>query len=143
MKKIILLLGFICGSVIGVNAQTGQAKDYPGISHNKTSPADRARHEAERAEKQLGLTAEQKSKWENAARERATANEPLREKLAGTTAPEEKRELQKQLKGNKDHFESTVYGFLTPEQKNKYEQMKKERRENRKHAKNSDKIPAE
>lgn len=138
MKNLILSFIVVSGLISTINAQEsqtgGQPKNLPQERKNP-SPDERARHEANKAERQLGLDAEQKVKWEAAARERASVNLPLKEKLAGATTPEERKKLHQQLKASNDKFEDSVNGFLNAEQKTKFAQVKKERREARKNRK--------
>lgn len=91
------------------------------------TPEDKAKMEAQRAAKQLTLTTEQQTSWEAAALKRNSANKPLHDKLQGSTTPEERKELHKQAKVNNDAFKTKVEAFLTPEQKVKMEEIKKER----------------
>ncbi|MCC6370813.1 MAG: hypothetical protein IT236_07410, partial [Bacteroidia bacterium] len=48
-----------------------------------------------------------------------------REKLNGSTTPEERKELRDKAKANNEKFNTTVNTFLTPEQKTKFDAMKK------------------
>jgi Spy/CpxP family protein refolding chaperone len=90
----------------------------------------RVKNQSAKAEKELGLNAEQKAKWEAAVRERITANKPIKEKLQGSTTPEERKKLQGDAKANMKKFDESVSLFLTPEQKAKYEAKKKEKKDN-------------
>ena len=78
------------------------------------------------------MNAEQKTKWENAARERAVANSGIKEKMKGSTTPEERKQLHGQLKVNNQKFDESVNGFLNADQKAKYDQRKNDRMEKRK-----------
>jgi hypothetical protein len=135
MKKTMLSLILVTGIAISVNAQSAVSKTSSENTHvkriqNKT-PEERAKREADKAEKDLSLTAEQKTKWQNATLERMKANEPLREKMQGSTTPDERKSLHQQMKTNTDAFDATVSGFLNPEQKTKWEQSKQDRKVNR------------
>lgn len=90
---------------------------------------EKAQQGANRAEKKLGLNADQKAKWLAASKERIAANEPIRTKLQGSTTPQERKALHAQAEANNDKFETTVKGFLTPEQTMVFEKMKKEKQE--------------
>lgn len=90
------------------------------------TPEEKAKMETQRATKQLALTTEQQTKWEAAALKRNSANKPLHDKLQGSTTPEERKELHKQVNENNKVFKTTVEAFLTPEQKVKMEEIKKE-----------------
>ncbi len=128
MKKIILSLALVTGLASLSNAQdaTKTTATKKEAKQNQT-PEERAKKGAGWAEKKLGLNAQQKSDWEVAAQKRIMANQPLREKLKGSTSPEERKELHKQVKANMEAFDVSVNAFLTPEQKTKYEAIKKER----------------
>lgn len=129
MKKLILSLAVFtltAGTVLSQDAQKGTSK---GENMKNKTPEERAKHNANVAEKKLGLTADQKVKFEAAALERINANMPLREKLKGSTTPEERKTTRNQIKTNHDKFETTVETFLTPEQKTKWDSTKKERKD--------------
>lgn len=132
MKKIILSLALVTGLATLSNAQdatTGTATKKEA-KQNQT-PEERAKKGAAWAEKKLGLNAQQKSDWEVAALKRIMANQPHHEKLKGSTTPEERKELHKQVKANMEAFDVSVNAFLTPEQKTKYEAIKKEKQNKR------------
>ncbi|MGZ3919133.1 MAG: hypothetical protein ACXVNM_08085 [Bacteroidia bacterium] len=139
MKKIILALTLVAGLTtvsIAQDTKQGPSKEKGG---KNLSPEDRAKKSANRAEKEFSLTADQKTKWEAATLERIKANAPLREKMKGSTTPEERKKLHADAKVNIDKFENTVKGFLTAEQKTKFdaktEEMKKKRMEHQKDGK--------
>jgi Spy/CpxP family protein refolding chaperone len=120
MKKKILAIALLATLSLAVNAQDMK----PGKGKMKNMEGQ-AKHNGDKIAKELGLTDEQKTKWEAAAKERMTANLPLREKLKGATTPEERKSLRTQAKANNDKFDASVNTFLTPEQKAKFEEMKK------------------
>ena len=132
MKKIVLALCLVSSLTVNLKAQNQELA--PARSENRTHkdlPAvtveERAKKDAERAEKKLALSSDQKAKWELAALEKARANESLATKMKGSTTPEERKAIHSQMRSNKDKFNTTVSSLLTPEQKTKYEQMKKDR----------------
>jgi hypothetical protein len=134
MKKIILSIAFvtaISGTIMAQDAATAT----PATATTKKqmrrdmAPADRAKAGATWAEKKLGLNAQQKADWEAAALARISANQPLRDKLKGSTTPAERKDIGMQVKANKDAFDAKVNGFLTPEQKTKYDQIKQKHME--------------
>lgn len=130
MKKLILSLILASGMACSLQAQNHQnAHSKQSHQREKLSPDERARREADKAEKQLGLSAEQKAKWEAAVLGRVAANMPLKEKLSGSTTPEERQEIRRQLKDNRDKFETSVDAFLNADQKTKFAELKKEHRE--------------
>lgn len=85
---------------------------------------EKAAKEANKAEKELGLNADQKSKWQSAALTRINANKPLIEKMQGSTTPEERKQLKSQIKTNGQSFDQTVNAMLTPEQQAKWTNWK-------------------
>lgn len=91
------------------------------------TPEERAKKGANHAEKKLGLTAQQKADWEVAALKRALVNQPLHEKLKGSTTPEERQAIHKEMKANNEAFETSVNFFLTADQKTKFAAMKADR----------------
>ncbi|MCE3258633.1 MAG: hypothetical protein K0S12_274 [Bacteroidetes bacterium] len=144
MKKIILSLALITAMTGAVNAQEGSKP----ASREKTqkaqmTPEERAKKGAERAGKELGLSAEQKTQWEAAALERIKANQPLHEKMKGSTTPEERKSLHAQGKANVEKFDATVTAFLTAEQKTKWTAMKEKRKAARKNKKDQNMIDDE
>lgn len=132
MKKLILSLAVFtltAGTVLAQDAEKSGKGQGKGQSMKNSTPEERAKQRANAAEKKLGLTADQKVKFEAAVLERINANMPLREKLKGSTTPEERKATREQIKANHDKFETTVDAFLTPEQKSKWETAKKERKD--------------
>ena len=133
MKKLILSLALVTGLTMAFNAQsTGRHGGTKGDRMKNATPQEKAKHDADKAEKELTLTADQKIKWEGAALERINANAPMHEKMKGTTTPEERKTLHAQTKVNGDKFDAEVSAFLTADQKTKFEQMKKDRHSKRK-----------
>lgn len=128
-KTMIVMTAFVAMNT----AAFAQELQQPATGVSKTQKADltpeeRAKKGANHAEKKLGLDATQKANWEVAALKRNMANQPLHEKLKGSTTPEDRKEIHKQMKANNDAFEVSVNGFLTAEQKTKFAAMKEERR---------------
>jgi periplasmic protein CpxP/Spy len=129
MKKVILSALLACGLAFPGNAQdTKTPPETKGEKRKNATPEERAKHDANRAEKELGLSADQKSKWETAALERIKSNMPVRDKMKGSTTPEERKTLHGQAKTNMEKFDNDVKGFLSPEQKTKWEKMKEDRK---------------
>lgn len=138
MKKIILSIALVTALNSATKAQDATTTS-PAAATTKAeakkqvrremSPADRAKSGANWAEKKLGLNAQQKADWEAAALARITANQPLREKLKGSTTPAERKDIGAQVKANREAFDAKVNGFLTPEQKTKFDQIKQEHME--------------
>lgn len=101
-------------------APAGQKKDMKNVT-----PEEQAKMEVNRADKQLGLNQEQKAKWMEAAVKRITANRPLREKMKGSTTPEERKKLHEVARSNREAFDASIAALLKPEQVEKYEEMKR------------------
>jgi periplasmic protein CpxP/Spy len=137
MKKIMLALALVAGlSRVSLAQDTKQEHPHQKGDKTKLSLEDRAKRSANRAEKEFTLTADQKTKWEAATLERLKANAPLHEKMKGSTTPDERKKIHAEAKTNIDKFETTVKGFLTAEQKTKFDaktaEIKKKREEHRK-----------
>ncbi|MBA3682370.1 MAG: hypothetical protein H0W73_14600 [Bacteroidetes bacterium] len=125
MKKIILSLALVTGlSSMNYAQDATKATATKKEAKKEHTPEERAKKAATWAEKKLGLNADQKSQWEVAALKRVMANQPYHEKLKGSTTPEERKELRGNMKTNYDAFETSVNGFLTPEQKSKFDAIK-------------------
>ena len=133
MKNIIFVATVFL--ILGLNtsfiAQSDKSQAKPGGKKElkNAPPEERAKMEANKAEKQLGLDNDQKIKWEAAALQRIKANMPVREKLSGATTPDERKKLHEVAKSNRDIFETTVSAILKPEQVAKFEELKKQRRD--------------
>ncbi|MFO0323321.1 MAG: hypothetical protein ACK504_12945 [Bacteroidota bacterium] len=133
MKKIILSIALVAGLTTLSNAQDATiTKSQKQQQKKDQTPEERAKRRANWAEKTLGLNATQKADWEVAALKRIIANQLLRDKLKGSTTPEERKGLHEQVKANNDAFDGTVGGFLTPEQKTKFETIKKNKHDTHK-----------
>jgi len=130
MKKIILSIALVTGLTMAGYAQDTKsaAGTTKGDKKKNGTPEERAKASANHAEKKLGLTADQKSKWEAATLTRINANAPHREKWKGSTTPDERKTLHSQMKANIDKFDADVNGFLTADQKTKFTQIKEERK---------------
>lgn len=129
MKTLILTFAM----AFGVTMLSYSQNENNSVLEKKTvkkdqTPEEKAKMETQRATKQLGLTTQQQTDWEAAALQRNTANKPLHDKLQGSTTPEERKELHKQMNVNNETFKTTVETFLTTEQKVKMEEIKKEHR---------------
>lgn len=134
MKSKTLVVMMATGLSLALTAQTNPPANMGAnkpIPHQNLSVDQRAQRNSQKAAKDLGLNADQTSKWEMAAKERMTANQPIREKLMGSTTPEERKQLHQQSKAINDKFDAAVTGFLTPEQKTKWETIKKQKMDER------------
>lgn len=128
MKKLVLIIAVSAASVFHIHAQSGQGGGG-NSGYSKQSPEDRANKDAEWAEQQLGLSADQKVKWHDASLQKINANEPIREKMKATSDQSEKQTLGAQMRENSQKFDVTVSAFLTADQKTKWDQVKEERKE--------------
>lgn len=125
MKKLILAASLVAGlSTISLSQPTSTVQPVQKHQHEKLSPEERAKKDAGRAEKDLGLNSTQKSQWEAASLKMMAANKPYRDKMSGSTTPEERMELKKQMRVNAKVFDDEVDGFLTPDQKAKWAELR-------------------
>ena len=131
MNKLVLAICLVSSLTIISRAQTTNSQStvtaQKGQKH--LTPEQRAKRDADMAQQKLGLSAEQKVKWEEAGLDRIRRGEPIKTKMRGPTTPEERKELQSQMEANKERYLSTIAAILTPEQKVKYDQFQKEREE--------------
>ena len=129
-KKIIQSVALVCGLVFTAlpAAAQEQAKGTRTQANKDMSPEAKAKQETQNATKKLGLSADQASSWEKASLTRINASKPYMEKMQGSTTPQERKELKVKLKENGAQFDNTVNGFLTAEQKTKWDEWKKEKR---------------
>ena len=125
------MAGTISAQEYNVTAPT--AVEYKQeVSKQDLSPDERASREAEHMAQKLALNAEQKEQWRAAALERLLANAPLKEKMRGSTTPEERHALRAKVRENQMEFDRKVQESLTAEQKTKLEAHRAERREHKK-----------
>lgn len=142
MKKLILSAVALTVLCLGqMNAQTANA---PAANQDQKAPMTPEQEAAKHATKlttQLGLNDEQKAKVQALDLDRINANRALRDKeRAAANNEEERKTLRQQVKANNDKFQSSVMDILTPEQKTKWEEQKKEMKE-KKEEKNSANQP--
>jgi hypothetical protein len=93
------------------------------------TPEQRADKEAQKMKEKLGLNEDQQQKWRQASLERHGANDPLKQKMQGSTTPEERANLRKEMRSNDVAFNNKVMSFLNEDQKKKLEEHRKSRRE--------------
>lgn len=125
-----MTIGLFTNQLFAQNSPKGASKES---KQQQLSPDERAQKETDMAEKKLGLTAEQKQKWETAAKTRLYNNSPLKEKMQGSTTPEERKTIREQIHANNQAFDSQVQSFLNEDQKLKFDSMKKEYQEKKRH----------
>ena len=125
-KQIVIPFMLICFMAMAGFSQSPNAA--PAAKDKSQKPPvnaeDKAAKEANKAEKELGLTPDQKSKWQAAALTRINANKPLVEKMQGSTTPEERKQLKSQIRTNGQSFDQTVNAMLAPEQQAKWKTWK-------------------
>lgn len=129
MKKWIFISALAASSLL--NAQDVNVAKAPETVKTE-KPEQRAQRDANRASESLGLSPEQKAKWESAALERINANAPLKEKLKSSSSDGDKKQIRDQMRLNAKRFDETVSAFLSPEQKAKWDTQKQERKEKHK-----------
>ncbi|MDX2172693.1 MAG: hypothetical protein SFY56_06190 [Bacteroidota bacterium] len=142
MKKLMLSLALVTGLALASSAQDSPTSKT-GTQKKQHTPEEHAKHGAKWATKNLGLTADQTPKWEAAALTRINANAPLREKLKGSTTPDERKATHQQMKANMEKFDAEVNGFLTPEQKTKWEKIKADKKAKHKAIKGGEEVDLE
>ncbi|MGE0567659.1 MAG: hypothetical protein AB7O73_06895 [Bacteroidia bacterium] len=140
MKKVALILMACLGFASMSVAQEGKTASKSDVKkQNKDlSPEERAKKASQHAAKKLTLNEEQKANWEVAALKRIMVNQPIKEKLKGSTTPEERKQMHQQIRENNKAFDESVNGFLTDTQKVSYEKWKAEKRKKGKPKKGKD-----
>jgi periplasmic protein CpxP/Spy len=121
MKKTIIVLALL--AVSGLTSAQTTAPSPGGTRPERMkdlTPDERAAREAEKMTEKLGLNAEQKQRWQEAATERLAVNKPLKDKLESSTTPAERKQLKAQMRQNGEAFDKKVGGFLNEDQKKKY-----------------------
>jgi protein CpxP len=117
-KHILTFILFVSMVTIGFAQQVPQA----GGQRQQGTPEERAKRGAEMMEKNLSLSAEQKTRIYDASLERTKSTEALR-----AAAGEGNRPDMTQIKALNDKYEAVIAATLTAEQKTKYEEMKAQR----------------
>ncbi len=118
-----LLTGFLATVAFAQKPDVATPASKTG-QKTQMKPEDKALKESNKAEKELALNAEQKAKWQAAALTRINANQPLIEKMQGSTTPEERKQLKSQIRTNGQTFDQTVSAMLTTEQQSKWQTWK-------------------
>lgn len=150
MKKSLFTLALVGGLAFAGLSQEAKPQGKANAKPQKQkqekmnqSPEERAKKEADHAEKELGLTADQKVKWETAALTRIRANAPLRDKMKGSTTPDERKSLRTEARANVQKFDADVKSFLTDDQKTKWDAHKEKRKEKMKNQHKGKKVDAD
>lgn len=134
MKKIIVLFvaaafsitaGFAQGNDQADKQDCKDKKDRPDTEKAPKTPEQRADACANRMEKDLGLSADQKTKVRNLALTRAKKMDELRTKYKGKEG--DKQLWKDERKKVRDEFHAGVKAVLSPEQFAKWEEQKKKK----------------
>jgi len=120
-------------SILTMGSSFAQISNPPAMGNEKgqrppLKPEEKAIKEATRAEKELGLSSEQKLKWQEAALIRIKANQPLAEKMKGSTTPEERKQIKSEMKTNAQTFDAKVNSMLSTSQQEKWKSMKESKK---------------
>jgi Spy/CpxP family protein refolding chaperone len=123
MKKLLMIAAIFTMTFAGAFAQRGQGGPKGGQQKESLTPEQRAERITTKMTEELGLTEDQKKKVYQINLENAQKREVQR------AAMEEERkakrtEMQAQAKAQNEQIEA----ILTPEQKTKWEEVKKENR---------------
>lgn len=122
MKKVFSFLLVLAASAAFAQAPQGECKNPPPPP---PSPAERANHLTDRMEKDLALTPEQKTKVHALTLTREQKLDELREKYKG----QDKSVWANERKKVRDEFDEGLKKTVTAEQYQKWEQIKKDRKD--------------
>ncbi len=127
MKNLLLatLLLFAAGNTVCAQEKMSKSKQE---SRKELTPEERAKNQAERAAKKLNLNEQQKADWEVAALKRILVNQPHRDVLKGSTTPEQRKDVRKQINENNKAFEVSINAFMNETQKQAYKAWKEEKK---------------
>jgi hypothetical protein len=114
MKRLILMIAMGIGSVAITMGQEGFKTDSQ--SGENATPEQKAERSATKAKKQLSLSDDQFTRWQEAALEKARVNEPIHRQLKGSTTPAERKQLHADLRRNNEAFDKKIEGILTADQ---------------------------
>lgn len=131
MKKQLIIMALLSVMSVGL-AQEKNEKVNEKPKREMLTPDEAAKREADKMAKELSLDEAQRKAWQNAVVERINANKPIREKMKGSTTPEERKALRTEMRENHKKFREKTEALLNPEQKKTYENWKKTKREERK-----------
>lgn len=125
MKRIFAITLLLVGFTATAIAQTATSK---GNGQNKKTPEERATNYANKLEKELGLSGEQKTKVHDLALARANKMKELRDKYKD----QDKKVWKEERKKVRDEFHNGMKSTLSPEQYAKWIEMQKKKAENMK-----------
>lgn len=124
MKKLFSILLVLAASAAFAQAPQGECKNPPPQPPPHKTAEERASHFSDRMEKDLGLDADQKKKVQALALTREQEMDKLREAHKG----QEKSTWANERKKVRDDFDAGMKKTLSPEQLQKWEQIKKDRK---------------
>lgn len=119
MKKSILFLAMLFITAASLMAQNNAGTNKGG----KKTPEERADKYADKMQKDLGLTAEQRNKVRDLALTRAKKMDELRDKYKGKEG--DKQVWKDERKKARDEFHAGMKSVLSPEQFAKWEAQRK------------------
>lgn len=122
MKHITLIALYILGFQCGFAQFQKHAPDKNTSTVN-ISPETRARKQAAHAQIELDLNETQTDQWEKVALGHFQANLNLQIQLKGSTTPDERKRLRREINNNNQTFKTTVKSFLNAEQQVIFEKM--------------------
>lgn len=123
MRKLFSFLLVLAVSAAFAQAPQADQKNPPPPPPHKT-PEERAKHFTDRMEKDLSLTAEQKTKVQALALTREQKMDELREKYKG----QDKNVWAAERKKVRTEFDEGLKKTISAEQYQKWEELKKERK---------------
>lgn len=129
MKKVLIMAMLFTGMVSPSFAQEQQKPTQQ--QEKQLSPEELATKHTEKMTTELTLTEEQKTKFYAADLAHINKVRPLREKLKGSTTPEERKTIHAQIRKEEEAFDNEVKGFLSAEQQEKWKVVKERIKENR------------
>ena len=129
MKKVIIMAMLFTGMVSTSIAQEVQKPTQQ--QEKQLSPEEAAKKHTEKMTTDLSLNEDQKTKFYNADLAHINKVRPLREKLKGSTTPEERKTLNAEIRKEEEAFDKEVNGFLNPDQQVKWKAEKDRIKENR------------
>jgi uncharacterized protein (DUF3084 family) len=142
MKATLITAIFVGITALASQAQSNTEPVKQEANRPDVAPEKAAEHQANKAEKALGLTTEQKSQFQSFSLTRINTVRPLREKMRASEDKEERKKIQGEVHAAFKAFDMNVSQILTEEQKVKWEAHKKEQKE-KNAARKEAKVPFE
>jgi Spy/CpxP family protein refolding chaperone len=123
MKKLLIIAAIFTMTFAGAFAQRGQGGPRGGQQKESMTPEQRAERMTNKMTEELGLSEDQKQKIYQINLENAEKRQVQREAMVEERKAK-REEMQAQTKAQNEQIEA----ILTPEQKTKWEEVKKENR---------------